>query len=63
MQEAHKKVKLVAVLNGCFDYACAVCNKVYPFYDQALDCALGHRLKRLNTRSQKHGRSWIPRRY
>jgi len=50
--DERNKVKLVDAPHGCYDYACAVCDTVYPFYDQALDCVLSHKIER----AQKSGR-------
>jgi len=63
VQRAQAKVKLVPTLNACYDYACGVCNKVYPFYDQALDCVLEHRVARLNSRTHKYSRNWESKRW
>jgi hypothetical protein len=56
-------VQLKPAPHGCYDYECLVCKRVYPFYDQALDCALGHRLEKLSHKGHKHGRHWSSRRY
>lgn len=62
-QDTHAYIQLVEGLHGFLDYQCVVCKKVYPFYDQALDCVLTHRLERLNAKAHKQHRNWSPRRY
>ena len=65
--EAQAKVELVRVLHDCYDYTCTVCQAIYPFYDQALDCVLSHRLEKEKAptgKGQKQGgRQWASRRY
>ncbi len=65
LPEAQASVELVKVLNDCYDYTCNVCQSIYPFYDQALDCVLSHRLEKVPvSKAQKQGgRHWMARRY
>jgi len=65
LPEAQASVELVKVLHDCYDYTCTVCQSTHPFYDQALDCVLSHRLdKPTQTKPQKQGgRQWGARRY
>jgi hypothetical protein len=41
--EAKRYVVLVKTINGCFNYKCAICQKIFSFYDETLDCVLDHR--------------------
>lgn len=57
-----RRVRLIK--RGDFwDYACATCGKVFPFYDEALDCTLGHKLERIRMRINPKPKSKIRNRF
>lgn len=59
MGHDRRRVQLIRVINDCYDYACSICQQIYPFYDQALDCFLRHRLERaaVSSRRKRNGSS------
>lgn len=40
--DAKRSVILVKTINECFNYKCAICDKIFSFYDETLDCVLTH---------------------